>query len=81
MSYKVIIQSILFMFGLADNPFPPCMIKSDEESLISDWKTVGDDIRQAMTLYKKQSLDFMFLQDIVLITYPILKPFFYHELH
>ena len=53
MSYKVIIQSILFMFGLTDNPFPPCKIKCVEESLISDWKTVGDDIRQAMTLYKK----------------------------
>ncbi len=54
MNYKLIIQSVLFMFGLADNPFPPCHIKSDEESIISDWKAVGDDLRHAMKQYEQR---------------------------
>lgn len=54
MSYKVIVQSILFMFGLADNPFPPYKCKSDEDSITSDWKAVGDDIRHAMSQYEQK---------------------------
>lgn len=50
---KVIIESILFLFGLGDNPVPEYENKSDAEALSQDWDTVGLDIRKAIENYAR----------------------------
>lgn len=48
---KLVMQSILFMFGLGENPIHKQEQKTDREYLEADWKTVGDDLKNAMNAY------------------------------
>ena len=55
---KVVIYSILYLFGLGENPMPKraSRIKhqSDFDAISSDWHNVGMDIRNAMNNYEQQ---------------------------
>lgn len=44
---KIILQSILYVFGFGSNPIPKGEDKSDREWLAEDWKAVGKDLRNA----------------------------------
>ena len=48
---KKIIHSILYFFGLENNPIEKRKQLSDTELLANDWKMVGRDIRNAMNTY------------------------------
>lgn len=52
---KLVLQSILYMFGLAPNPIEETPKKSDEENLRADWQHVGDSLRKAMNDYGRQT--------------------------
>ena len=51
---KTITNSILFLFGLAENPIHSASKKSDEDSLKSDWQTVGKDMIWAIRNYERE---------------------------
>jgi hypothetical protein len=44
---KIVINSILYFFGLGDNPLDK-PLHTDAENIASDWKRVGDDLRKAI---------------------------------
>lgn len=48
---KIILQSILFVFGFGNNPIPKQPEKTDREWLEQDWQAVGNDLRNAMVAY------------------------------
>ena len=48
---KKIIHSILYFFGLENNPIEKRKQLSDAELLANDWKMVGRDIKNAMNTY------------------------------
>lgn len=48
---KVAIYSILYMFGLGDNPIT-MQHKNDCQSIRSDWQKIGMDIYNAMQKYE-----------------------------
>lgn len=55
MSYaKVIIQSILYFFGLESNPIEKTehTRQSDHDAIKSDWCKIGMDFRNAMNRYE-----------------------------
>jgi len=53
MMMRVAIYSILYLFGLGDNPIS-LQAKSDYKAIQSDWQKVGNDISAAMQKYEKQ---------------------------
>ena len=50
---RVVIYSILYMFGLGDNPITTHKY-SDCQSIQSDWQKVGMDIYKSMQKYEQQ---------------------------
>lgn len=55
---KVVIHSILYLFGFGSNPLPKrarrVKHQSDYDAISSDWYNVGMDIRNAMSSYEQQ---------------------------
>ena len=49
---RIVVESILFLFGLAENPLQ-VHIKSGSEAMKSDWENIGRDIRKAMKNYEE----------------------------
>ena len=49
---RIVVESILFLFGLAENPLQ-IHIKSGSEAMKSDWENIGRDIQKAMRRYEK----------------------------
>jgi hypothetical protein len=47
---KVVINSILYFFGLGENPIEKTH-KNDQDAIASDWINIGNDIRKAMNIY------------------------------
>ena len=52
MKMKIVVDSILFLFGLAENPLQ-VHIKSGSEAMKTDWENIGRDIQKAMRNYEK----------------------------
>ena len=50
---RVVVYSILYLFGLGDNPIS-VQSKSDFQSIRSDWEKVGKDISIAMHNYERE---------------------------
>ena len=50
---KVVIYSILYMFGFGENPITN-HTRDDYHSIQSDWQKVGMDIHRAMQKYEQQ---------------------------
>ena len=47
---KTAIKTLLYFFGLSDNPIKT-ECTNDAESILKDWRNVGNDIRRAMNIY------------------------------
>lgn len=47
---KTAIDSLLYFFGLADNPLS-VQLRDDAQSIKTDWENVGHDLMVAMSKY------------------------------
>lgn len=48
---KTVVNSILYIFGIGENPISIQMYDDDFQSIKHDWENVGHDIHKAMTQY------------------------------
>ena len=55
---KDVIHSILFLFGLWENPLPGPRYKrpykTDADAIAADWQNVGNDLYKAMGKYERE---------------------------
>lgn len=55
---EVVLNSILYLFGLGKNPLPQqkkiSKKSSDFDAIMQDWVNVGKDIQSAMIRYEEQ---------------------------
>jgi len=50
---KVVIYSVLYLFGLGDNPIS-IQPRDDYQAMRSDWENIGKDFYNAMQRYEGQ---------------------------
>lgn len=51
---KLVINSLLYFFGVAANPISDISYGSDADAMRADWENVGRDIQSAVTEYEQE---------------------------